>query len=187
LKKLSLLLLFYFLLFSFVSAQTLVELAKKEKERREKIQRKEIVVITNTDLIKMKKKPALANPLPALTQQEVTETVRQILSTEGPALDLPNTIDSEASTSEESPSVEELEEAWNTAEETASLLALQLRALLQEFYSQDDKSAKEDILRQMNETSLELEQAQKEAEAAKQNLDLARAKLKRKRSSTGSK
>ena len=45
---------------SFLLSQSLVELAKKEKERREKLKGKKTIVVTNYDLKKVKKKPAVS-------------------------------------------------------------------------------------------------------------------------------
>jgi len=52
---------FSFLIFmvALLSAQSLVELAKKEKERRAKLKKKSSVVVTNADLARIKKKPAV--------------------------------------------------------------------------------------------------------------------------------
>ncbi|GAF97333.1 unnamed protein product, partial [marine sediment metagenome] len=47
-------------------SQSLVELAKKEKERREKLKGKKTIVVTNYDLKKVKKKPAVSTRQPVL-------------------------------------------------------------------------------------------------------------------------
>ncbi len=44
---------------SFLSAQSLAEAAKKEKARREGLKGKKVVLVTNTDLSKITRKPAV--------------------------------------------------------------------------------------------------------------------------------
>lgn len=51
---------------SFLLSQSVVELAKKEKERREKLKGKKTIVVTNYDLKKVKKKPAVSTRQPVL-------------------------------------------------------------------------------------------------------------------------
>jgi hypothetical protein len=64
---------FYFMFVSWlcaglISAQSLVEISKKEKERREQFKGKNVRVITNEDLKQMSKKPALATTVSTLPQ-----------------------------------------------------------------------------------------------------------------------
>lgn len=51
---------------SFLLSQSVVELAKKEKERREKLKGKKTIVVTNYDLKKVKKRPAVSTRQPVL-------------------------------------------------------------------------------------------------------------------------
>lgn len=59
-----------FLCLVFLSAQSLVEMANKEKERREQLKGKNVKIITNADLKQMTKKPAVTvtSPGPGLPQ-----------------------------------------------------------------------------------------------------------------------
>jgi|GEM_PF-1508955 len=165
-KKLFLSALALICLSSWVSPQTLVELSKKEKERRAKVTQKKIQVITNVDLIKKKRNPAVGS-------QPDVEKVRAQTESEESEAENTDQIDEAA--------VAQLEESWNESEEYASLLALRIRALLQEFYSTGDMELKEDIQRQMNEISQQLEKAKKDAEKAKEEYDLAKAALEKKK------
>ena len=70
-KKISVLFLALFFSASFLSSQSLVEIAKKEKERRESLKEKKVMVVTNQDLRKVKKKTALSV---ILTQPPEKET-----------------------------------------------------------------------------------------------------------------
>lgn len=178
-KKLFLSALILICLSSWVLPQSLVELSKKEKERRAKIAHKKTTVITNVDLIKKKINPALGS----LTNEKIVDATTDSVTNEESEV-----LESEESEEENTDQIDEtavakLEESWNKSEEYASLLALRIRALLQEFYSTDDLKLKEDIQRQMNEISQRLEIAKKDAEKAKGEYDLAKAALEKKKQS----
>lgn len=48
-----------FLLVSFLQSQSLVDIAKKEKERRESLKGRKAIVVTNEDIANIKKTPAI--------------------------------------------------------------------------------------------------------------------------------
>jgi hypothetical protein len=172
--------LIIFCLSLWASPQSLVELAKKEKERREKIAQKKTILIRNVDLIKKKRTPAVG----ALTNEKIvsaqTDSVinkeDENIEPEESETENPNEINEET--------VAKLEEAWNRSEEYVSLLSMKTRALLQEFYGTGDTKAKEDIQRQMNEISQQLEKAKKDTEKAKEEVDLAKSAFEKKKQSS---
>jgi len=173
-KKLFLSTLILICLSSWVSPQSLVELSKKEKKRRAKVTQKKIPVITNFDLIKKKRNPAVESLPNAEKIRPQTEPVTNIEDKET------ESAKSEAENAEQfdEAAVALLEENWNKSEEYASLLTLKIRELLQEFYSTGDTKLKDDIQRQMNEISQQLEKAKKDAEKAKEEYDLAKSTIK---------
>jgi hypothetical protein len=57
----------------FLISQSLVELSKQEKERREKLKGKNVRVVTNADLKSMAKKPAVSVNEPEATEEKVAE------------------------------------------------------------------------------------------------------------------
>jgi hypothetical protein len=57
-----------------VSGQSLVELSKQEKERREKLKGKSSIVITNAELAKVRKKPAIVNAVEIGQEGEAPES-----------------------------------------------------------------------------------------------------------------
>ena len=178
-KKLFLSSLILICLSSWASPQSLVELAKKEKERRAKTAQRKTTLIRNVDLIKKKRTPAVG----ALTNEKIvstkTDSVTNLedenIEPEDNEAENPNEINEET--------VAKLEETWNGSEEYASLLALKIRAMLQEFYGTGDTKVKEDIQRQMNTISQQLEKAKKDTEKAKKEYDLAKAALEKKKQS----
>ena len=162
---------------SWALPQTLVELSKREKDRRAKIAHKKTTVITNVDLIKKKITPALGSltneKIAGVPPDSVTNEKSEVLGTEENEEETTNQIDEAA--------LDKLEESWNKSEEFVSLLSLKIRALLQEFYGTGNLKLKEDIQRQMNEISQQRENAKKDAEKAKEEYDLAKAALEKKK------
>ncbi len=164
---------------SWASSQSLVELSKREKERRAKITQKKVTVIRNVDLIKKKLTPALES-LPS--KKIVPAKADSITNPEGEVAE-PKEIDTENPDQIEGADMAQLEEKWNKSEEFVSLLSLRIRALLQGFYSTGDAQLKADIQRQMNTISLRLEKAKMDAEKAKEEYDTAKEALEKKKRS----
>ncbi len=165
---------------SVLSSQSLVELAKKEKERREKLKKQEKIVVTNADLSRIKRGPALT-------------TSRQASSPEGSAMagsssDMSaqdkaepsgaNPKSPDASSPDRAAPQEnntaELEQKWKRAREQVGLLTTSMNGLWQEFYSMDDMSSREDIQRNISDTSLRLQKAKEEEARARKEYQQAR-------------
>jgi len=178
-KKLFLSSLILICLSSWASPQSLVELAKKEKERRAKAAQKKTTLIRNVDLIKKKMTPALDAKTPEKIVSPKTDSVtkesEENIEPEESEAESPNENEINEKT------VAELEETWNKSEEFSSLLTLQIRSLLQKFYAEEDIKVKEDIQRQMNVISMELEKAKQDTAKAKEEFDLAKAALEKKK------
>ncbi|MBD3415083.1 MAG: hypothetical protein GF421_11710 [Candidatus Aminicenantes bacterium] len=83
-KKLIVMTGFFFFCAAYLCPQSLVELAKKEKERRAKLSEYPSIVITNADLKKIKKRSALkVSPSPSVQKTRINNPARRINS-EGP-------------------------------------------------------------------------------------------------------
>ncbi|NIM59296.1 MAG: hypothetical protein GTO16_10190 [Candidatus Aminicenantes bacterium] len=166
---------------SVLSSQSLVELAKKEKERREKLKGQSKTVITNADLSNIKRGPALTTSRQADTIEgsEVTGS-----SSEASAQDKsePSRARPRSTRAEGADRVEpqentqaELEQKWKSAREQVGLLTTRMNGLWQEFYSMDDMSSREEIQREISETSLRLQKAKEEEAKARQEYQAARS------------
>jgi len=86
LKKISMFLSLLLLGFSLLSAQSLYELAQQEKKRRSKYKDKKVLVVTNADLMKSPKRPAVsvkAAPAAAKAQSPASPRVT-VRSSENP-------------------------------------------------------------------------------------------------------
>ncbi len=157
------------LLCSFLFSQNLAELAKKEKERREKLKGKKSVVVTNADLAKLKKKASLIVPQSIEIREEragVSGSERKSLPRESPSLKTKESDKREFLTSASGP-----EERWMRAKEQVELLILKINALWQEFYSLDDATSQESIQRKIDEASLNLQKARQDEEKLKKELE----------------
>lgn len=133
-------------------SQDLVELAKKEKARRAKIEAKKIVVVTNADLKRVRAKSAV---------QARAVRPPEVPATADPAVDSPETVENIDQT--EGTPEPSLEERWRRADTKARHLDMQLTRLGQQFYSAQDSQTKERIRKQIAQTERELASVLKEA------------------------
>jgi hypothetical protein len=160
---------------SILSSQSLVELAKKEKERREKLKGQKKTVVTNADLSNIKRGPALTTSRRADTAEGSTSEA-SALDKADPSEARSRSIDARsadrAEPQENSP--EELEKKWKSAREQVGLLTTRMNGLWQEFYSMDDMSSREKIQREISETSLRLQKAKEEEARIRKEYQQAR-------------
>jgi hypothetical protein len=152
--------------------QTLAEAAKKEKERREALQGRAPVVVTNADLAKTKKKPAV--PAVQAESPDVEETPRANppgfvpAGTSGAPTDLLN-----ESRRESEARKSDLKTKWAAARERLDLLNLKMLALRQQYFSFNSMTPKDQIQKEISETSLKLQAATAEEAKLRSELDAA--------------
>ncbi|MFZ2054501.1 MAG: hypothetical protein WAU81_09915 [Candidatus Aminicenantales bacterium] len=150
------------LLVSLLYPQTLAEIAKKERERRAKLKGRTSVVVTNADLAKMKKKPALEiPPAPPELLPGNTEAPEAPPSTAAEPQEPPATTAFPPESSAPA-DLKTLQERWEKAKEYVELLTLKMSALWQEFYGLGDAGAKEAVQQAIAETFIKLQNAQEE-------------------------
>lgn len=168
-----------FFLSSLLLSQSVVELAKKEKERREKLKGKKEIVVTNADLGKLKKRPALTTSRPVFYRDQ---TGRLATPSEKPSPEKkaqPSEVEGidRREPREETP--EELEAKWNKAKEMVVLWTTRLNGLWHEFYNMNSMRSKETIQQEIAQTSQKLEQAKRDEANAKRNYDRSLIRKKR--------
>jgi len=174
---------------SLLFSQSVTELAHKEKERRAAMKGKTGAVITNADLAKTKKKPAVevAEPdKPAAESQASGETAppaSQPAAGEKPAepkpADKPAPADETALAEKDFKArLNELATKAKDAQELVELLTLKMNSLWQEFYNLGDVKSREFTQFQISETYEKLTKAEADALKAKKDMDdfLATAK-----------
>ncbi|UCC41195.1 MAG: hypothetical protein JSV96_07160 [Candidatus Aminicenantes bacterium] len=167
------------LLTSFLFSQSVAELAKKEKERREKLKGKKGAVITNAKLKKTAKKSAVTTSRPAAKSTSAkSPSSPQPKSPSGTTqpsatseLDKTGAVDTKA----------DLELKWQRAQEYVGLLTTKMNALWQEYYSMDDMTDRSSIQRQIAETFQKLQKAKEDADKAKKELDQSITRVTKKK------
>jgi len=169
-KKFSLFLLFVFL-GSMVFSQTLAEIAQKERERRASLKGKKSVVVTNADLAKMKKKPALEIPPPEVIPEATRPEAPGTTPPEIPRTETPAATAEPLPESATQVTLRDLQARWEKAKEYVELLTLKMGALWQEFYALDNMTTREALQQSISETFVKLEKAQEEETKARQELE----------------
>jgi len=145
---------------NFLCSQSLVELAKKEKERRASLKGKTAVVVTNADLRNLKKQEAVSIIEPAFDEESLSLPIEEI----------------------EQEDVKEqarLEANWNRASERADLLTLRMNELQQRFFSFENQYDRAEMQREIAETFQKLQEAKRNAETAQRELDQGRIKRRK--------
>jgi len=177
---------------SFLQAQSLADLAKKEKERRAALKGKSATVITTADLAKVKKRPAVQTT----TQEEVTEeAAAETVGTEakaqegaaqaegGEAATVPETaaakpvetlpdLQNPAPTPKDiQAKIDELTKIANEKAELVDLLNLKMNTLYQEYYNLESAKSRETLQLQISDTYDKMLKAQLEATKAAKDLE----------------
>jgi hypothetical protein len=160
-----------FTLSSLLFPQTLAEIAQKEKERRAGLKGKKAVVITNADLAKLKKKPAVetpSGPTAPVTEEAVTPEAAPPARVETPP---PAGTEIPPSSEPAAPDLKALQERLDKATEYVDLLTLKMGSLWQQFYNMEDMTAKDALQQTIAETFIKLQKAQEEETQARQDLE----------------
>lgn len=172
-KRIITLSLFVLLAAAVVNAQSLTELAKKEKERRAAVKGKTTGVVTNSDLAKLKKAPAVG------TGEAEAGQVQPAAAGDAKAAAKPGQgQDQNAETQNPGMSEKDFkaklgdyQDKVNKGQDLVDLLTLKMNALWQDFYSHGDPPSREQIQVQLNETYDKLTKSQADLAKAKNDLD----------------
>ncbi len=167
---------------SILLSQSIVEVARKERERRARLKGLKAVVVTNADLGKVRKRVALDTSNIVIPASATAPPGRSIdVDTAEPAPSQPGQRSPNIDTQEPGQSSAEQAEAdYYKAREYTQLLTVKLRGLWQDYYNMDDMTDRNLIQKQIAETSLQIEQAQKDEAIAKQMMEDAQRRVRRK-------
>jgi len=146
--------------------QSLVEAAKKEKERRAAYKNKPASVLTNDALARLNKQAAFSTSSPEAVAAEPEPSAEPMEAGPGQPenSNISRTIIPQVSTVQPTPLADQnvdstgggrtgdLESRWQKAKEYADLLELKLNALWQEFYSMDDMTSRDKIQQEISLT-----------------------------------
>ncbi|MBN1225173.1 MAG: hypothetical protein JXB23_18125 [Candidatus Aminicenantes bacterium] len=166
-KGLALSIIVFFITLSVLPAQSLVEAAKKERERRAKLNKKAEKVITNEDLKKMKRMPGVSTTADQEKDGEETRTDPVLASPRNRDRVRPKQVDDR----KDSTAGKALEQKYEKAKEYAELLTIKLNGLWQKYHNLDDATPKERVQSEISQTYLLLQKAQLDAEKAKDDWD----------------
>jgi hypothetical protein len=145
---------------NFLCSQSVVELAKKEKERRANLKGKTAVVVTNNDLRNLRRGPAVSVIEPAFDEDSLSLPIEEI---------------EQENTEEQA----RLEVNWNRTNERASLLTLRMNELQQRFFSFENQYDRAEMQREIVQTFQKLQEAKQNAETAKRELGQGRIKRRK--------
>lgn len=191
-KKLLAALILPLLLVSFLQAQSLAELAKKEKERRAALKGKHAAVVTTKDLAKSTRRPAVevaeevaaeeqSGEAGAPGQQEGAappegQQAGEAAQGAGEAAAEPEKAPAEAEKT--APTAQDIQKRQNELADLAQqkaemvdLLTLKMNSLYQEFYSLDNLKSREMIQVQISDTYDKLLKAETESAKAQKDLE----------------
>jgi vacuolar-type H+-ATPase subunit D/Vma8 len=176
--------LFSCFLTSALLSQTVTDLAKREKERRESLKGKKTAIVTNADLAKMKKKAAYVTAgAEGQTQGQAAGSAGSTASTSNlssprQSSSLPIGASDQLSRSSQTASQimnqqyrTQLEEQYNKAKEYRELLELKMNALQQQFFNMSDMKSKDLIQKDISETYAKLLGAQEVENRAREALE----------------
>jgi len=172
---------------SLILSQSLVEVAKKEKERRAKLKGKSGKVITNDDLNTVKKQPEVVTnedlkkgqrqpgvSIPSL-QESTEDTSEKVEKPENKPT--PTKSDSpEQAKSDETEHLERLVLEYEKTKEQVEMLTTKMNGLFMKYYSPDNMTPREMIQSEISRTALQLQKARDEEEKAKKDLDDLKSK-----------
>jgi hypothetical protein len=181
-KKLVALFILPLWLVSIASPQSLAEMARKEKARRQSLKGKKVVLVTNADLDKVTKKPAVSSPETQESATAAKPAEKNTVAPTPPPRNLPPIVPPGTgvmSDKEYEARKAQLEEASKNADEMVDLLTTKLNSLWQAFYSLNDMTTKDKIKLQISDIYAKLVSAQDEANRANQELEKFLATAKR--------
>jgi hypothetical protein len=172
------------ILTSLLFPQSLSDVAKKEKERRESLKGNKAVAVSNADLARVKKKPAYVAAGPENQASSETEAAASsktgALTGSETALspNLPAGLKNQLAESSQTASQRmneqikvDLREKYSKAKEYRELLELKMASLQQQFFNMADTKAKELIQTEISETYAKLLGAQEVENKAREDLE----------------
>ena len=158
-----------------LEAQSLAELAKREKERRETFRGRHAVVVKNKDLLLVKKAPAVEvnNPSVAGDEEQVSEPVDQTMDDNagGTGLRPRPAAGTEGDPSAEAEGGGPLEDQLKVVDVVVENLTNEMNALRQQFEAQDNMVPGYVIQQQMDELNQRLVKAQARQAAIREKME----------------
>ena len=178
-KKITIVVFSILFLTTLLLSQSLVEAAKKEKERRASLKGKKRVVATNAEITRSRRRTATSSSGTAtqsVTPQRTSTPRTAAARTEADRRSSPTGDQSEISALNDEKAFRQrraaLEAKWKKAQEYSDLQATKINGLWQEFYNLgNDMTYRGKIQADISETFLKLQRSREEEAKAKQDVD----------------
>ena len=178
-KKITIVVFSILFLTTLLLSQSLVEAAKKEKERRASLKGKKRVVATNAEITRSRRRTATSTSGTAtqtVTPQRTSTPRTTAAGTEADRRSSPGGDQAESPGLNDEKAfrqrIASLEEKWKKAQEYSDLLATKMNGLWQEFYNLgNDMTYRGKIQADISETYLKLQRSREEEARAKQDVD----------------
>jgi hypothetical protein len=175
---------------SILLSQSLVEVAKKEKERRAQIKGKSGKVVTNDDLKKVKKQPKIVTnedlkkgqrlPSVSVPSQQASKEDKSEKEEKPEIKVTPANSDSpEQAKTDETKHLEDLELKYEKAGKQVEMLTAKMNGLFMKYYSTNNTTPKEMIQSEISRTGLQLQKARDDEEKAKKELEDLKSKKRK--------
>ena len=172
---------------SILLSQSLVEVAKKEKERRAQIKGKSGKVITNDDLKKVKKQPKIVTnedlkkgqrlPSVSIPSQQASKEDNSEKAEKPEIKITPTNSDfPEQAKTDETKHLEDLQVKYEKAGNQVEMLTAKMNGLFMKYYSTDNTTPKEMIQSEISRTGLQLQKSRDDEEKAKKELEDLKSK-----------
>lgn len=156
----------------FLSSQSVVDAAKKEKERRAKIKKKSTKVVTNADLKKRKKSASVS----ATSVQVIEAEEEKPESKTSPKKKKEASQSGKETGKDESADIKLLEQKYEQAKVRVERLLEKMNALWQKYNNPGDMTPKDRVQSEIARTYLLLQKAQEEAVQAEKEWETALSK-----------
>ena len=164
-----------FICAAFLSSQSVVDAAKKEKERRAKIKKKSTKVVTNADLKKRKKLSGMGTTSAQVIEAEEKKSVSKSPPKKKNQTPLPE----KNVVKKEPENITLLEQKYEKAKERVERLLEKMNALWQIYNNPGDMTPKDRVQSEIARTYLMLQKAQEEASEAQNKWETAVSKDKK--------
>jgi len=189
-KKILCIVFMFLVCSSLLLSQSLVEVAKKEKERRAQIKGKSGKVVTNDDLKKVKKQPKIVTNedlkkgqrLPSVSvPSQLASKEDKSEKAEKPEIKVtPTNSDApEQAKTDETKHLEGLQVKYEKAGKQVEMLTAKMNGLFMKYYSTNNTTPKEMIQSEISRTGLQLQKARDDEEKAKKELEDLKSKKRK--------
>jgi hypothetical protein len=171
-KKIVVTVIMPFICVAFLCSQSVVDAAKKEKERRARVKKKSTKVVTNADLKKRKKSPSVSATSAQVREAEEAKARSKTSPEKKDVVSQPE----KDVIKDEPANIVLLEQQFEKAKQHVERLRQKMNALWQKYNNPGDMTPKDRVQSEIARTYLMLQKAQEEAAEAQTEWETAQSK-----------